>query len=94
MGEGGRDLDNPGSTKVCLALHQEMELLGCYLLSNLSLNYPHAVQSIGTIHDFQTLQVYNKKYNTMKTFVIATMLELENNCHIEQNLYDHFKLYI
>ena len=33
-GEGGRDLDNPGSTKVCLAkvclaLHQEMELLGC-----------------------------------------------------------------
>ena len=66
----------------------------CYLLSNLSLNYPHAVQSIGTIHDFQTLQVYNKKYNTMKTFVIATMLELENNCHIEQNLYDHFKLYI
>ena len=91
---GGRDLDNPGSTKVCLALHQEMELLGCYLLSNLSLNYPHAVQSIGTIHDFQTLQVYNKKYNTMKTFVIATMLELENNCHIEQNLYDHFKLYI
>ena len=79
--------------KVCLALHQEMELLGCYLLSNLSLNL-HAVQSIGTIHDFQTLQVYNKKYNTMKTFVIATMLELENNCHIEQNLYDHFKLYI
>ena len=61
---------------------------------NLSLNYLHAVQSIGTIHDFQTLQVYNKKYNTMKTFVIATMLELENNCHIEQNLYDHFKLYI
>ena len=69
-----------------------MELLGCYLISNLSLNL-HAVQSIGTIHDFQTLQVYNKKYNTMKTFVIATMLELENNCHIEQNLYDHFKLY-
>ena len=26
---GGRDLDNPGTTKVCLALHQEMELLGC-----------------------------------------------------------------
>ena len=50
---------------------------------NLSLNYLHAVQSIGTIHDFQTLQVYNKKYNTMKTFVIATMLELENNCHIQ-----------
>ena len=68
-----------------------MELLGCYLISNLSLNL-HAVQSIGTIHDFQTLQVYNKKYNTTKTFVIATMLELENNSHIEQNLYDHFKL--
>ena len=76
-------LDNLGPTNICLALHQEMELLGCYLLSNLSLNYPHAVQSIGTIHDFQTLQVYNKKYNTMKTFVIATMLELENNCHIQ-----------
>ena len=27
----GRDLDNPGTTKVCLALHQEMELLGCYI---------------------------------------------------------------
>ena len=26
---GGGDLDNPGTTKVCLALHQEMELLGC-----------------------------------------------------------------
>ena len=27
---GGEDLDNLGTTKVCLALHQEMELLGCY----------------------------------------------------------------
>ena len=26
---GWRDLDNLGTTKVCLALHQEMELLGC-----------------------------------------------------------------
>ena len=28
---GWRDLDNLGTTKVCLALHQEMELLGCYI---------------------------------------------------------------
>ena len=31
-GEGGEgDLDNLGTTKVCLALHQKMELLGCYI---------------------------------------------------------------
>ena len=29
-GGGGGDLDNLGTTKVCLSLHQEMELLGCY----------------------------------------------------------------
>ena len=33
---GGRDLDNPGTTKVCLALHQEMELLGCYINFNIN----------------------------------------------------------
>ena len=30
---GWRGLDNLGTTKGCLAFHQEMELLGCYLLS-------------------------------------------------------------
>ena len=32
----GGDLDNPGTTKVCLALHQEMELLGCYINFNIN----------------------------------------------------------
>ena len=30
-GGGEGDLDNLGTTKVCLALHQQMELLGCYI---------------------------------------------------------------
>ena len=33
---GWRGLDNVGTTKVCLALQQEMELLGCYINFNIN----------------------------------------------------------
>ena len=56
---------------------------GFLVLYNFYFIQPECQSSGFESQGFQTLQyVNNKKYNTMKTFVIATMLELENNAKL------------